>query len=232
MHRGIRLARFAVFAPRLASHNWLRLLSTNSSEIVVRVPALAESIKEATVAKIFKAKGAPVNRDEALAILDTEKVSIDINAPTGGIVLKVWRNVDEAVKAGDELFTIGEKEGVVNQSSKVKQELEQPREPSSSPSPPPLDKVKAAASVLSQTLSAVHNIASGYRKPLIQFRHGAGRIADALTPASLRAAVMGPGLKERVSHDDSLSTETLPAKYRRRQMSQEEIQIIELGGAQ
>jgi pyruvate/2-oxoglutarate dehydrogenase complex dihydrolipoamide acyltransferase (E2) component len=212
--------------------HFVRLFSGQSQEIIVRVPALAESIKEALVAKILKAKGAPVNRDEVLAVLDTEKVTVDVNAPASGIISKVWHNVDAVVKPGEELFTIDAQDGVVS-SGPLKQALEKPFEPSAAPSPPPNVELKpTAASAMNQTVSTAHHT-PGYRKPMIQFRYGAGRIASVLTDAIRSPAqqVFGQGLRERVYHDDSVSAEQLPAKYRRRQLTKEEIQIIELGGA-
>ncbi len=50
----------------------------------VRVPALGESITEATLGKWLKATGEAVAADEAIAALETDKVAIDVNAPVAG----------------------------------------------------------------------------------------------------------------------------------------------------
>lgn len=53
-----------------------------SGEIVV--PSLGESVSEATVAKWFKKAGDAVSEDEPLVELETDKVTLEVNAPAGG----------------------------------------------------------------------------------------------------------------------------------------------------
>ena len=48
------------------------------------VPTLGESVTEATVAKWFKVVGDAVETDEPLVELETDKVSVEVNAPTAG----------------------------------------------------------------------------------------------------------------------------------------------------
>ena len=52
--------------------------------INIIVPTLGESVSEATVAKWLKAAGDPVKRDEALLELETDKVTLEVNAPQAG----------------------------------------------------------------------------------------------------------------------------------------------------
>ena len=47
----------------------------------IRVPTLGESISEATVGKWFKKAGESVQSDEPLVELETDKVTLEINAP-------------------------------------------------------------------------------------------------------------------------------------------------------
>ncbi len=51
----------------------------------VKVPALGESVTEATVAKWMKAVGEAVAADEPLVELETDKVTLEINAPAAGV---------------------------------------------------------------------------------------------------------------------------------------------------
>ncbi len=48
------------------------------------VPALGESVTEATVAKWFKQVGDAVAADEPLVELETDKVTVEVNAPAAG----------------------------------------------------------------------------------------------------------------------------------------------------
>ena len=50
----------------------------------IKVPALGESVTEATVAKWFKATGDSVAIDEALVELETDKVTVEVNAQVAG----------------------------------------------------------------------------------------------------------------------------------------------------
>ena len=61
----------------------------------IRVPALGESVTEATIGKWFKKPGDAVAVDEPLVELETDKVTIEVPAPAAGVLS------DIAVKDGD-----------------------------------------------------------------------------------------------------------------------------------
>ncbi|RZV51798.1 MAG: dihydrolipoamide succinyltransferase, partial [Sphingomonadaceae bacterium] len=52
----------------------------------VKVPTLGESITEATVGEWLKEPGDAVALDEAIASLETDKVSVDVPSPVAGIL--------------------------------------------------------------------------------------------------------------------------------------------------
>ena len=54
--------------------------------IEVRVPALGESVTEATVATWFKKPGDAVAVDEMLCELETDKVTVEVPSPAAGIL--------------------------------------------------------------------------------------------------------------------------------------------------
>ena len=54
--------------------------------IEIRVPALGESVTEATVGKWFKQAGESVNADEPLVELETDKVTVEVPAPASGVL--------------------------------------------------------------------------------------------------------------------------------------------------
>ena len=57
--------------------------------IEIKVPTLGESVTEATVSKWFKAAGDAVAVDEPLVELETDKVTIEINAPVSGALKSI-----------------------------------------------------------------------------------------------------------------------------------------------
>ncbi|MDO9524764.1 MAG: 2-oxoglutarate dehydrogenase complex dihydrolipoyllysine-residue succinyltransferase [Gemmobacter sp.] len=57
--------------------------------IEVRVPALGESVTEATIATWFKKPGDAVAVDEILCELETDKVSLDVPSPVAGVLSEI-----------------------------------------------------------------------------------------------------------------------------------------------
>ncbi len=66
----------------------------------IKVPALGESITEATVAKWFKKVGDPVEMDEQIAELETDKVTVEINAPEAGVLAEIAAAEGAEVEVG------------------------------------------------------------------------------------------------------------------------------------
>ena len=66
----------------------------------IKVPALGESVTEATVAKWFKAVGEAVAADEPLVELETDKVTVEVPAPTSGTIAEIKVAAGETVNVG------------------------------------------------------------------------------------------------------------------------------------
>jgi 2-oxoglutarate dehydrogenase E2 component (dihydrolipoamide succinyltransferase) len=73
----------------------------------IRVPALGESITEATVGQWFKKVGDAVKADEPLVELETEKVTVEVPAPSAGVIEAISVKDGETVGVGALLGTIG-----------------------------------------------------------------------------------------------------------------------------
>ena len=61
----------------------------------IRVPTLGESVTEATVGQWLVKEGDKVSADDPLVELETDKVSVNVPAPSGGVITKI------AAKEGD-----------------------------------------------------------------------------------------------------------------------------------
>ena len=72
----------------------------------ILVPALGESITEATVAKWLKNIGDPVKADEPIVELETDKVNLEVPSPINGRLEEVKANDGEVVKVGSLLGSI------------------------------------------------------------------------------------------------------------------------------
>ncbi len=77
-----------------------------SVEIVV--PPLGESVSEATVAKWYKKEGDNVKVDELILELETEKVTLEINAPASGVIGKIFKKDGDTVVIGNTLGEVQE----------------------------------------------------------------------------------------------------------------------------
>ena len=88
-----------------------------SDKIVV--PVLGESVTEATVSKWLKVQGDSVSADEPIVELETDKVNVEVPAPTNGILESI------SVKEG-ETVNVGALLGMIN--GKTKENLEAVKE--------------------------------------------------------------------------------------------------------
>ncbi|MBK5928160.1 2-oxoglutarate dehydrogenase complex dihydrolipoyllysine-residue succinyltransferase [Rhodobaculum claviforme] len=77
----------------------------------VMVPALGESVSEATVATWFKAVGDSVAADEILCELETDKVSVEVPSPTAGTLSQIVAEAGTTVAAGGKLAVLAAGEG-------------------------------------------------------------------------------------------------------------------------
>jgi pyruvate/2-oxoglutarate dehydrogenase complex dihydrolipoamide acyltransferase (E2) component len=75
-------------------------------DVSVVMPQLGNEIEEAQVAQWLKAEGDQVKAGEALLVIETPKVTIDIEAPTTGVLRKILVAVDDLASVGAELAII------------------------------------------------------------------------------------------------------------------------------
>ena len=77
----------------------------------IRVPTLGESVAEATVGQWFKKPGDAVSADEPLVELETDKVTIEVPAPSSGTLSEIAVGDGETVEVGALLGMLAEGEG-------------------------------------------------------------------------------------------------------------------------
>ncbi len=74
----------------------------------IRVPALGESVTEATIGKWFKKPGDAIVVDEPLVELETDKVTIEVPAPAAGVLGEISAKDGDTVAVGALLGEIKE----------------------------------------------------------------------------------------------------------------------------
>jgi len=76
--------------------------------IEIKVPALGESVTEATVGQWFKKPGEAVSADEPLVELETDKVTVEVPAPSAGVLSDIRVEQGATVAVGTVLGSISE----------------------------------------------------------------------------------------------------------------------------
>src|SRR3954467_4273210 len=97
------------------------------------VPKLGESISEAIIGKWLKQVGEPVQADEPVVDLETDKVTVALNAPATGILHEQKFATGATVKIGDVVGSIAPGPEI---SIKPKADAAQPPPPPSSKEEP------------------------------------------------------------------------------------------------
>tara|TARA_B100001248_G_scaffold195465_1_gene150214 strand:- start:2591 stop:3901 length:1311 start_codon:yes stop_codon:yes gene_type:complete len=72
----------------------------------ITVPALGESVTEATVSKWLKTQGDKVSADEPLVELETDKVNVEVPSPSNGVLGSISVKEGETVNVGSLLGTV------------------------------------------------------------------------------------------------------------------------------
>ncbi len=80
--------------------------AATGGQVDVVVPALGESVTEATVGAWYKQVGDAVTVDEMLAELETDKVSVEVPAPASGVIAEILASEGSTVKPGARLAVI------------------------------------------------------------------------------------------------------------------------------
>ena len=162
----------------------------------IRVPALGESVTEATIGKWFKKPGEAVAVDEPVVELETDKVTIEVPSPAAGVLADIAAKDGDTVAVGAVLGQI--KEGAAGAVKSA------PAAASVTPSasPPPAQSAPAVAPKEAP-------------KPVTSAAPASAKPADAPLAPSVRklaaesgvdaASVAGSGKDGRVTKGDMLA---------------------------
>jgi 2-oxoglutarate dehydrogenase E2 component (dihydrolipoamide succinyltransferase) len=121
----------------------------------IRVPTLGESVTEAAIGRWFKNAGDPVYADEPIVELETDKVTLEVNAPASGVLAEITAKDGETVSVGALLGRIGEGAAGSPAPAKVEAKPAPARAAAAAPAPaaspamtqPPMPASPAAAKI-------------------------------------------------------------------------------------
>lgn len=123
----------------------------------IRVPTLGESVTEATIGRWFKKAGDAVRADEALAELETDKVTLEVNAPAAGVLAEIVAKEGETVVPGALLGQIAEGAATPVKSggeAAAKSSAPKPQAAPTAPAPAPTPTPSPAAAATPPSPSA------------------------------------------------------------------------------
>ena len=163
--------------------------------IEVRVPALGESVTEATIATWFKQAGDTVAIDEMLCELETDKVTVEVPSPAAGTLQEIVAQEGSTIEVGALLATLSE--GSSDAAAPAAAPASSAPAASSTVAPaaktPPADKdVQDAPSA--RKMMAEHNIAS-----------------DAITGTGKDARVMKEDVQEYIATSAAPPAQAAPS---------------------
>ncbi len=120
------------------------------SEKIV-VPALGESITEATVAKWLKNTGDSVDADEPIVELETDKVNLEVPSPITGVLSEINSKDGSVVEVGALLGSVSENGGSANPSPTKNEEVKKEEIKPSENNVIKLDPIKKEPKVFEET---------------------------------------------------------------------------------
>ena len=151
----------------------------------IRIPELGETVTEATIAQWYKKPGDGVALDEPLCELETDKVTVELPAPSAGVLAEIVAGEGETVEVGALIGSIkeGEATGSTSAVSAVSATKNAAPPPTPTPATPPMPETAAATDLSPAVRRVVQE--HGLNPTAIQGTGKAGRItkADALQAA-------------------------------------------------
>ena len=130
----------------------------------ILVPALGESITEATVAKWLKKTGDEVEADEPIVELETDKVNLEVPSPISGVLTSITSEDGSVVEVGALLGSVSETSG--NKSVKI-EEIKKIEPSPKENNVIKLDPIKKEPKIFEKNIEEKPLVLSEEEKPLV-----------------------------------------------------------------
>lgn len=184
----------------------------------MKVPSMGDSITEGTIVEWTVDIGQAVKEGDVLALVETDKVTVDIKAETTGVLVAQYGEIDENVEVGANLCQI-DTEGVATAEAAPAGERVAATEATvDKPAPVPVTVEAHVPPKQEETQTTA-------RSPSIQFL---GKEGWALRLSPQHETESAVGLNGTAS---VVTVEHLPVMYGRPQFSEEEMEALMMGGA-
>ena len=190
----------------------------------IRVPTLGESVSEATIGKWFKKPGDAVKADEPLVELETDKVTLEVNAPASGVLAEIVARDGETVAAGALLGQIAEgavgaaapAKAAASAPAPAKPAAPAPAAPAAMPPSPAAAKVAADSGVDADVVAGSGKRGQVLKGDVLAHLANPPVAAPAAAPAAVPIAVRAPSAPIDASREERVRMTKLRQTIARR----------------
>lgn len=200
------LSKFAMPAAVMPQRTMVTATSVLLEQRTMKLPGLGDSITEGTIVEWTASVGQAVKEGDVVAMVETDKVTVDIKAEIDGVITEHFSAVDDTVEVGADLYVIdteAEASVAASESPSSPPPASSEATTSAPPKQAPAPEVKQAAATSST---------SSHRSPSIKFLGKDGW-------ARRRSAVQPPAVVY------------IPPMYGRPKISEDEMEALIMGGA-
>ena len=182
----------------------------------VMVPALGESVSEATVSTWFKKPGDVVKQDEMLCELETDKVSVEVPAPVSGVLAEILAPEGATVAANARLGIISE-----GAAAAPKAEAPKPEAKAAAPAAKSVEDAPSAKKAMAEAGLTADQVTGTGRDGRIMKEDVARAATPAATPAPTPAPApisvpRGPVAADDAAREERVKMTRLRATIARR----------------
>lgn len=205
-----------------ARKSQIRMISNSqmlADKMKIQVPGMGDSITEGTIIEWTAQVGQAVKVDDVIALIETDKVTIDIKAQMDGVLVEHFANVDDEVEVGSDLYMI-DTEGIATATATATADI---------PAEGSVDVGAHASPSSGEQVETTQPSKPGVRTPSIQFlgKHG---WKDRLSVAG-EATAPKPTAPLKPNGSVVVEGGPLPPMYGRLPFSDREIDDCGSGGA-
>jgi len=97
--------------------------------IEIKSPTFPESVADGTVANWLKKEGDPVSQDEIIAEIETDKVVLEVVAPTNGVITKIIKVEGDVVNSAEIIGEFNEINDIQSQDKTIEEQKEDAPQP-------------------------------------------------------------------------------------------------------
>jgi len=208
-------------------------------KIVAKVPTMGDSISEGTIVEWAVPVGHAVKEGDVVALVETDKVTVDIKAEIDGVITAQHASVDDNVEVGSDLYEIDTEAAAVSASptttttTSSSLQTDQPVAGSAANDDDDDVSVSEISASESEKAAATETTTSGVRIPSIQFlgkdgwlKRRSGTDDDIETTTEMKPPPVARP-QDAITLDDFV----IGAMYGRKSFTEREIEALMLGGA-